>query len=157
MDELHILIDIILDEGIRRKATDQFSLSVYGNVILIGEAHEEYEKLCNLTDLDSVKEARSLTRAFEWFTAGEMLGARYFKYQGRHKVGHIGLTVHAFKSHQYRIYGCCYCIEKQRLFLGTVCDPKKKQNKADQEKLDKAAQESLSWLEKLNSGLGMKS
>lgn len=153
MDELHILIEIILDDGIRSKATALFSLSVYGNVILIGEARDGYEELCNLNDRNSIKESHTLERYFKRFSEGHKLFDQQLKYQGKHKVGERNVIVYAFKAYQFRIYGTYYDIQGRKIFLGTACDPKKKQNKADANKLEKSAKETIEWLEKLNNGL----
>lgn len=84
----------------------------------------------------------TIKRYFERFAekgpAG--FGDRMFKPQGRFPAADGGkVLVHAFKAYQFRIYGVVRDFRGRRSFVGTTCDPKKKQNKANPKKLKQAA------------------
>ncbi|CAN7434030.1 hypothetical protein LJR251_002773 [Rhizobium rhizogenes] len=115
----------------------------HARVLLVGEARTEYEALCKRTDQTSIQEARTLGRYFDRFAAsgGDCLDSRMYKNVGRRKVGGSDVLVHEFKSYQFRIYGVAGTFKGKSCFVGTACDPKKKKDKADPGKLEKAAKE----------------
>ncbi|UXN61562.1 hypothetical protein [Phyllobacterium zundukense] len=115
----------------------------HADVWLFGEAREEYEALLDRTDETSRRSAAQLPRYFERFSNGQPLGEKMFKSLGRAKDG-AGNTVqiHEFKSYQFRIYGVIKQYKGRKAYVGTACDPSKKQDKADPKKIKKAAEKS---------------
>ena len=67
-----------------------------------------------------------------------------FKFEGRHASGAATgkLAVYTFKSRQVRMYGCHF----DNQFLITEIDAAKKQNKADQQKLENAAKRCAAFM-----------
>ena len=115
----------------------------YARVLLFGEARKEYEALLDRTDRNSVQAKRTLQRYFARFAdkGPTSLDNEMFKKQGREHVGGTEIMVFGFKAYQFRIYGVVEAYKERRCFVGTACDPAKKQNKADAKKLEKAAKE----------------
>ncbi|WP_157949009.1 hypothetical protein [Neorhizobium huautlense] len=115
----------------------------YARVLLFGEARKEYEALLDRNDRNSIQAKRTLQRYFERFAekGPQSLDNEMFKKQGRENVGGTDVMVFGFKAYQFRIYGVVESYGGRRCFVGTSCDPAKKQNKADAKKLEKAAKE----------------
>lgn len=110
-------------------------------VWLMGEALDEWNSLLKGTDANSRKSAAQLPRYFERFANGQRLGNEMFKSLGRVKTpGGNEVNVYEFKSYQFRIYGVIREINKVKAFVGTACDPKKQQNKADAATIKRAAE-----------------
>lgn len=115
----------------------------HGDVWLFGEAKKEYEALKERTDQTSITECRRIARYFERFAGHgtDGLDDKMFKPQGRRKSGGTQVMIHEFKSYQFRIYGVVGQRDGKRCYYGTACDPSKKKDKADSQKLQKAADE----------------
>ncbi|WP_147412754.1 hypothetical protein [Rhizobium sp. AG855] len=115
----------------------------YADVRLVGEALEEFDALEPKTDEKSVRKHRTVSRYFQRFAdlGPKSLDDRMFKSQSRMKSSGTEVMIHEFKAHQFRIYGVVCEYDGRRCFIGTACDPEKKQDKADPKKLQKAADE----------------
>lgn len=115
----------------------------YADVRLFGEAKEEYEALRNRNDQTSMREYRAISRYFERFAemGPQHLDNTMFKKQDRRSSGGTTVLIHEFKAYQFRIYGVVGERNRKRCFSGTACDPAKKKDKADPQKLQKAADE----------------
>ncbi|WP_156913564.1 hypothetical protein [Mesorhizobium sp. WSM3224] len=111
----------------------------YADVWLFGEAREEYEALLARKDEKSIVSATQLPRYFERYASDQPLGDQMFKPVGRFGPKGNEAQVYEFKSWKFRIYGVVKQFRGKRCFVGTACDPYKKQNKADQTKLKNAA------------------
>lgn len=120
----------------------RFADGKFGSVWLYDDAYEQYEKLCNQNDKNSIKERATLARYFPRFAEmgpsgfqGEML-----KSQGRFPDDDgKQIQIYAFKAYQFRIYGVVEDHFGKPSFVGTTSDPSKKSNQADKGKLKKAA------------------
>lgn len=115
----------------------------HADVWLFGEAWDEYQELHKKNDQTSIREAASLKRYFERFAehGPKGLSEQMFKPQDRRKVGGGNeVLIHEFKAYQFRIYGVVCTYKGRRCFLGTACDASKKKDKANPQKLNKAAE-----------------
>ncbi|MEP9372562.1 hypothetical protein [Mesorhizobium sp. KR1-2] len=71
------------------------------------------------------------------------MGEKMFKPAGRFKDGAGNEPqIWEFKAYQFRIYGIIAEYRRKRTYIGTACDPSKKKDKADQQKLKLAAERS---------------
>lgn len=115
----------------------------YADVHLFGEAMEEFEALGPKTDEKSVQKHRTISRYFERFAehGPTSLNDKMFKKQQRIRSGGTDVMIYEFKAHQFRIYGVICEHLGKRCFLGFACDPDKKKDKADPQKLQKTADE----------------
>jgi hypothetical protein len=115
----------------------------HADVWLFGEARDEYLELQKRNDQTSIREAASLKKYFERFAehGPRGLSEQMFKPQDRRKTG-VGneVLIHEFKAYQFRIYGVVCTYKGKRCFLGTACDASKKKDKANPQKLNKAAE-----------------
>ncbi|MGV2018170.1 hypothetical protein [Agrobacterium sp. 22-223-1] len=115
----------------------------FADVLLFGEAKEEYEALQNRSDQTSMREYRTISRYFQRYAdmGPQHLDDTMFKKQSRRNCGGTAVMVYEFKAYQFRIYGVVGERDSKRCFRGTACDPSKKKDKADPQKLQKAADE----------------
>ncbi|MDM9627096.1 hypothetical protein QTL95_14405 [Rhizobium sp. S152] len=115
----------------------------YAVVWLFGEAKDEYEALQKRNDQTSFREYRTISRYFQRYAAmgPQHLDDTMFKKQDRRSSGGISVMIYEFKAYQFRIYGVVGELKGKRCYRGTACDPKKKKDKADPQKLQKAADE----------------
>lgn len=116
---------------------------VYADVWLFGEAREEYEALGKRNDQTSMREHRAISRYFQRYAemGPQHLDDTMFKKQDRRSSGGTTVMIYEFKAYQFRIYGVVGELKGKRCYRGTACDPKKKKDKADPQKLQKAADE----------------
>lgn len=115
----------------------------YADVWLFGEALEEYEALTKRTDRTSIQEAAQMARRFERFASHGPRGLSDEMFKAldpRIKVKGNEILIQEFKAYQFRIYGVVGQRNGKRSYLGTACDPQKKKNKADPQKMKKAAE-----------------
>jgi hypothetical protein len=114
----------------------------YADVWLVGEALKEWKAVCKRTDQESRRAAKRLAGYFPRFAEKGIQGfaEEQFKSLGRFKAdGGNEHLLYEFKSHQFRLYGVVKTYHGKRSFVGVVCDPAKKTNKADQRVLKRAA------------------
>lgn len=112
----------------------------YASILLVADAKEEYDALGKRNDATSIREYRTLTRYFERYVqhGPTALDDTAFKKQRRVTSGKLQEMVYEFKAYQFRIYGVVGTYLDKRCFIGTACDPSKKQNKANAALLEKA-------------------
>jgi hypothetical protein len=117
----------------------------HGDVWLFGEALDEFRKLESRNDATSVREFAQLERYFERYVEHGQKGLndKMFKSQKREaNADGVQVKVWEFKAYQFRIYGIQQNVAGKACFMGTACDPSKKQDKADPQKIKKAAEQS---------------
>lgn len=116
----------------------------YGSVWLFGEARDQYLELRKRNDQTSIREAATLERYFQRFAdlGTKGFSEQMFKPQGRQKDGDGNdVLIFEFKAYQFRVYGVISTYKgKKNCFLGTSCDESKKRDKANPQKLKKAAE-----------------
>lgn len=118
---------------------------VYADVWLFGDALRSFNGLSlQKGDQDALRASVTLPRYFARFanTGSQGLSDKMFKKLGDFKDG-SGNTVGVFefKCYQVRIYGVIRQFRGKRAFVGTACDLKKKQDKADQSMIRRAAEQ----------------
>lgn len=118
---------------------------IYADVWLFGDALRSFNDLAlNKGDQDALRASVTLRRYFERFAnAGpQALSEKMFKKLGDFKDGRGNTVgVFEFKCYQVRIYGVIRQLRGKRAFVGTACDLKKKQDKADQSMIRRAAEQ----------------
>ena len=135
------------------KGTKLLSASAYepvyagpeATVRLAPEAHMAYLEVIEGTDEISVKRSAHLKRYFREFCDHRefyrRLNDEKFKKEGNFSDGKGGqVAVWTFKSWQWRLYGAILSVGGKRCFVGICVDASKKQNKANQQMLAKAAE-----------------
>lgn len=130
--------------GAPRKAEDVERVAVgnHADVWLFGEALDEWKALCSRTDENSRRAAKRVAGYFRRFAEVGMRGFtdESFKTVDRIKAaGGNAPLIYEFKSYQFRLYGVIMTYHGKRCFVGTACDPAKKNNKADPAILQRAA------------------
>ena len=128
----------------QKVATDRERVATdgYADVWLIGEALTAWKALCSRKDENSRRAAQRIGRYFPRFAQhGESAFTdEMFKPVQRIKAtGGNEHMIYEFKAHQFRLYGVIRTYEGKRSFVGTACDPAKKNNKADPAILRRAA------------------
>lgn len=114
----------------------------YADVWLFGEALSGWKAVCGRRDDNSRRAARRVEAYFVRFATHGMTAFtdETFKTVGRVKAdGGNEHLLYEFKSYQFRLYGVIREYRGKRSFLGVGCDPAKKNNKADQRILRRAA------------------
>lgn len=122
---------------------ERVSSGRYGDVWLYDEALDEFNKLKSRTDETSCRETVTVQRYFDRFAemGPSAFSAEMFKSQGRFPdLQGKKVQVFGFKAYQFRVYGLVEQHLARSAFVGTTCDPSKKQNKANKQKLEKAAE-----------------
>ncbi|RWD78296.1 hypothetical protein [Mesorhizobium sp.] len=117
----------------------------YADVWLFGESLQCFLALATSTgDQDALRASVNLPAYFQRFAdKGPIaLTEKMFKKLGSAKDGNgNAVPVFEFKNYQVRIYGVIREYRGKRAFIGTACDPKKKQQKADQAMIKRAAEQ----------------
>jgi hypothetical protein len=114
----------------------------YADVWLLGEALDGWRAVCKRTDENSRRAARRLKGLFPRFAEKGMEG---FTEEQFKSLGHFAATggnkhlIYEFKAYQFRLYGVVRTYRGKRCFVGVACDPAKKNNRADQSLLKRAA------------------
>ena len=106
------------------------------DVALLATVAKDYKKA-------SVRDRGKVERAMRLYArTGRISNLHRYKKQGNFPTGNDGegkVSVYVFKGYQLRVYGGLVTIRGRQTWVGTAVDPKKKQNKADTGKLEKAA------------------
>jgi len=117
----------------------------YADVYLVGEALSGFDGLAlSKGDQDAMRASVNLPKYFRRFaeTGPSALNDKMFKKLMDVKVGNgNSVPVFEFKNYQARIYGVICNYKGRRAFVGTACDLKKKQQKADSAVIARAASE----------------
>ncbi|MGV3490134.1 MAG: hypothetical protein ACO1OG_02320 [Devosia sp.] len=114
----------------------------YADVWLFGEALAEWKAVCGRNDENS---RRAVTRIGRYLPRFASSGPRAFTEEMFKSVQRIKASggnehmIFEFKAHQFRLYGVIVDYKGKRSFVGTACDPAKKNNKADPAILKRAA------------------
>lgn len=128
-------------DGPHRVATGE-----HADVWLFGEAWHGYSSLAQAKgDQDALRASVNLPTYFQRFAdkGQSALTDKMFKKLGNSKDGNGNTVgVFEFKNYQVRIYGVIRQYRGKRAFIGTACDLKKKQQKADPAVIKRAAEQS---------------
>ena len=128
----------------KHAATDRERIASghYGDVWLFGDALSEWKAVCRKKDQESRRAVRRLEAYFSRFATLGMKAfpEEHFKSVDRVRAqGGTEYLIYEFKSHQFRLYGVVRQYNGKRCFIGLVCDPAKKNNKANPRILKRAA------------------
>lgn len=114
----------------------------YADVWLFGEALTEWKAVCRRKDDNSRRATQRIERYFLRFAEKGPTAFTEEMYKQVKRVKARGGNepmICEFKAYQFRLYGVVREYQGKRSFLGTACDPAKKNNKADQAILRRAA------------------
>ncbi|MEY2929895.1 MAG: hypothetical protein RL033_644 [Pseudomonadota bacterium] len=99
---------------------------------MLDRVKREYDKL-------DARTRAGLVRKMNTWAKEQPLPDTHFKFEWRVPVDGKAIGVYAFKDNQARLYGATFPLNGKETFICSEIDSAKKQNKADQEKLKRAA------------------
>lgn len=133
------------DEDANRDGPVRQASGSYADVWLFGDALRAFQALATSSgDQDALRASVNLPTYFQRFAdkGPNALTEKMFKKLGNAKDGKGNtIPVFEFKNYQVRVYGVIREYRGKRAFIGTACDPKKQQQKADQAMIRRAAEQ----------------
>jgi len=106
---------------------------------MLERVKKEYEKL------ELVTRAGLKSKMKSWVDERQQ-PETHFKWECRVPMDGKSIAVCVFKDGQARLYGASFMLDGKETFICSEIDPAKKRNKADQEKLKRAAQKLREYL-----------
>lgn len=108
-------------------------------VRMTDRVHKEYERL-------DVRTKAGLKAKMDAWVEGRQLSDKHYKWESRESCSGRSVPIYAFKEWQTRVYGSPLQMDGKETFICSEIDTAKKQNRANQEKLKRAAQNLIEFL-----------